>query len=192
MSVRIIAGTWKGRKLAVPEGLDIRPTSDRVREAVFSRLQSMLGDWEGLRVADLCAGSGAFGLEALSRGAAHATFVEQNRAAANAIARTLKLLGRTADATVLTHDARALPLAAVSYDVLYLDPPYADALHVPILKQLLQANWVQNSSLIVAEAQGNDSLLPAYLRDSQSRYDVVASHKYGKTQTFVLTCIKEP
>mgnify|MGYP002715251166 CR=1 FL=1 len=187
MSVRIIAGKWKGRKLPVPEGLAIRPTADRVREAVFSRLQSMLGDWEGLRVADICAGSGAFGLEALSRGAAHATFVEQNRAAATAIAQTLKLLDQPGSATVLAQDARTLPAAAAPYDVLYLDPPYADGLHGPILEQLLQAQWVQDTSIIVAETQGNDSLLPAYLKDAAGRFEIVTNHRYGKTQTFVIS-----
>lgn len=187
MSVRIIAGKWKGRKLPVPEGLAVRPTADRVREAVFSRLQSMLGAWEGLRIADICAGSGAFGLEALSRGAAHATFVEQNRAAANAIAQMLKVLGHAQEATVLAHDARSLAESTAPYDVLYLDPPYAENLHAPILDRLLHANWLGSTSLIVAEAKANDSVLAAYLEDSASRYNIMANHRYGKTQTFLLS-----
>lgn len=187
MSVRIIAGKWKGRKLPVPEGLAVRPTADRVREAVFSRLQSILGAWEGLRIADICAGSGAFGLEALSRGAAHATFVEQNRAAANAIAQMLKVLGHAQEATVLAHDARSLAESTAPYDVLYLDPPYAENLHAPILDRLLHANWLGSTSLIVAEAKANDSVLSAYLEDSASRYNIMANHRYGKTQTFLLS-----
>ena len=82
--MRIIAGEWRGRKLVAPAGRETRPTADRTRETLFSMLASRLGSFEGLRVADLYAGSGALGLEALSRGADHATFVENERAAIKA------------------------------------------------------------------------------------------------------------
>src|SRR5690349_4893482 len=90
--MRIIAGEWRGRPLEVPADKGTRPTSDRVRETLFSMLASRIGSFEELRVADLFAGSGALGLEALSRGAAHATFVENNAAAAAAIRRNAEKL----------------------------------------------------------------------------------------------------
>ncbi len=91
--MRIIAGQWRGRPLAAPAGETTRPTSDRAREGLFSMLASRLGSFEGLRVADLFAGTGALGLEALSRGAAHCTFVERERAAVAAIERNIAKLG---------------------------------------------------------------------------------------------------
>src|SRR3954462_10245337 len=91
--MRIIAGTWRGRPLAAPTGSSTRPTADRVRETLFSMLASRLGSFEDLRVADLFAGSGALGFEALSRGAASATFVERDAAATAIIKRNATKLG---------------------------------------------------------------------------------------------------
>jgi 16S rRNA (guanine966-N2)-methyltransferase len=91
--MRIVAGEWRGRKLVAPEGKQTRPTADRTRETLFSMLSSRLGSFEGLRVADLYAGSGALGLEALSRGAAHVTLVEIDRAALKAIDANVTSLG---------------------------------------------------------------------------------------------------
>lgn len=118
--MRIIAGRWRGRPLLVPAGRVTRPTSDRAREGLFSMLASRLGTLEGLRAADLFAGSGALGLEALSRGAAHCLFVEQDRAALNALRANIAALG--ADATVRAGAAEGVVLAGV--DLLLLDPPY--------------------------------------------------------------------
>src|SRR3954467_12446516 len=91
--MRIIAGRWRGRPLLAPTGQATRPTADRVRESLFSMLASRLGSFEGLRVADLFAGSGALGFEALSRGAAHATFIEHDAQAARRIKRNAERLG---------------------------------------------------------------------------------------------------
>ena len=91
--MRIIAGDWRGRPLAAPEGRGTRPTSDRAREGLFSMLASRLGTFEGLRVADLFAGTGALGLEALSRGAAHCLFVDSDRDAVASIRRNLDRFG---------------------------------------------------------------------------------------------------
>ena len=87
--MRIIAGAWRGRPLEAPAGTATRPTSDRAREGLFSMLASRIGSFEGLHVADLFAGTGALGLEALSRGAAHCTFVEKDRAALDALRRNV-------------------------------------------------------------------------------------------------------
>src|SRR6476661_3133305 len=91
--MRIISGEWRGRPLSAPEGRDTRPTSDRAREGLFSILASRLGTFEGLHVADLFAGTGALGLEALSRGAAYCLFVESDRSALAALSRNIAAFG---------------------------------------------------------------------------------------------------
>jgi 16S rRNA (guanine966-N2)-methyltransferase len=121
--VRIISGSCKGARIFAPKGHDTRPTSDRVRESAFS----LIGPVDGASVLDLFAGSGAMGLEAMSRGAARAVFVESDRDACRAIHRNLEKL-RLTGATVLCHDAlRALAAEAAAgrrYDLVLLDPPY--------------------------------------------------------------------
>jgi 16S rRNA (guanine966-N2)-methyltransferase len=119
--MRVIAGSAKGRRLAAPAGVGTRPTADRVRGAIFNALGSVQ-PLDGCRVLDLFAGSGAMGIEALSRGAAHATFSETDRAARRTIVANLATTGFTDRATVLGEDATAL--AATAADVAFCDPPY--------------------------------------------------------------------
>jgi len=122
--MRIIAGSARGRRLAVPEGLEIRPTSDRVREATFNALHSR-GAVEGASVLDLFAGSGALGLEALSRGAARAVFVDRSAPAVAAIRANVEMLGFEARATVVHGEAMDhLARSPGPVDVALLDPPY--------------------------------------------------------------------
>jgi RNA methyltransferase, RsmD family len=125
--MRVIGGSFRGQRLVAPGGRDTRPTSDRVREAVFSSLFSLAGGFEGRHVLDLYAGSGALGIEALSRGAAHVVFVERDRRAAGVIVANLESL-RIAPARwrVLTCDASRLVKAAGLHAVslLFADPPY--------------------------------------------------------------------
>jgi 16S rRNA (guanine966-N2)-methyltransferase len=121
--MRIIAGAWRGRPIEAPPGIATRPTSDRAREALFSMLASRLGTFEGLRVADLFAGTGALGLEALSRGAAHCTFVETDRKAIEALRRNIDKLGAGDRADVRAQSAlHGVPGA---FDLVLMDPPYA-------------------------------------------------------------------
>jgi len=136
-SVRVIAGTYKGRRLQAPPGLDTRPTSDRVREALFSILGARRV--EGARVLDLFAGSGALGIEALSRGAREATFVDSAAPAIRAIGANLEAVG--AEAVVVRAEARRFlggaSRSARQYDLVFLDPPYR--LATPMGRELSEA-----------------------------------------------------
>lgn len=123
---RIVAGRWGGRRLHTPKGEGTRPTSDRVREALFSSVESELGGLDGCRVLDLFAGSGALGLEALSRGATHADLVESDRRAAAVIRENARELGAEGAHVHAVLVARFLgDLPAEPYDLVLLDPPYA-------------------------------------------------------------------
>jgi 16S rRNA (guanine966-N2)-methyltransferase len=139
--MRVIGGEHRGRRLTAPVAAHVRPTSDRVREAVFDMLFS-LGGVEGLQVLDLFAGSGALGIEALSRGAATVTFVERDRSAAEAVRHNLAAVGladaeAAGDATVVVADAEAwLRSTASRYDLALCDPPYDFAGWTGLLEHL--------------------------------------------------------
>ena len=149
--MRIIAGQWRGRKIAAPEGETTRPTTDRVREALFSMLASRLGSFEDLRIADLFAGSGALGLEALSRGAAHCTFVEQDPAAIKALQSNVAELGANAD--IQRVSAERLNTAQIAYDVIVMDPPYDVGWADKILPVIMSQNWLTTSSWVSIETE---------------------------------------
>lgn len=123
-ALRIVAGSAGGRRIDVPAGSSTRPTSDRVREAVFNALES-LGAVDGARVLDAFAGSGALGIEALSRGAAHATFADLDPQAVAVVNRNLAALGLAGEATVLTRPAERALAPGGPFDLVLLDPPYA-------------------------------------------------------------------
>lgn len=122
--MRVVAGTARGRRLVVPEGDHTRPTADRVREAMFNSLFS-LGAIDGARVIDVFAGSGALGLEALSRGAAHCIFAENERRAQAALRENLDALDFAERATVVSGDGVRALAEATEIDLVLLDPPYA-------------------------------------------------------------------
>jgi 16S rRNA (guanine966-N2)-methyltransferase len=140
--MRIIAGQWRGRTITAPKGDATRPTADRTREALFSMLVSRLGDFEGLRVADLFAGSGALGLEALSRGAAHCLFVEQDKAALDALRANITHLGAGAQSDVRQQSVLNLPHAAQPYDLVMMDPPYESGAGAVALDKLNRIGWI--------------------------------------------------
>lgn len=124
--MRVVAGTLRGRKLVAPEGLQVRPTAERVRQATFNALDHR-GVVRGARVVDLFAGSGALGIEALSRGATHVTFVETDKAALACIRQNLEHVGMTAQATIVRADVARWVRggsAAGTVDLLFADPPY--------------------------------------------------------------------
>jgi 16S rRNA (guanine966-N2)-methyltransferase len=155
--VRIIAGRWRGRPLEASPGLATRPTADRVRETLFSMLTSRLGSFDDLRVADLFAGSGALGLEALSRGAADATFVENDLAAAAAIRRNAASFGITVQ--VLTGSALALPRAQ-PFDLILADPPYGAGSGSAVVKSVTAAEWLAHGGWMSVETSRRDEVDP--------------------------------
>lgn len=158
MSLRIIAGRWRGRALVAPPGDTVRPTSARAREALFSMLASRVGSFEGLRVADLFAGSGALGLEALSRGAAQACFVEQFPAPLAALRANIAALGVTGSTDVIAVDAAKLPRAPAPCHLILLDPPYHMGLAAAALGRLGPAGWVEPGTWISVETARDEEL----------------------------------
>ena len=155
--MRVIAGEFGGRKLIAPDGLSTRPTTDKVRQAVFNSLGSM-GVLDGATVADLYAGSGALGIEALSRGAASCIFVERDRAALAALRANLKTLGIEDRARVAGSDVLAYAPGITSVDIALIDPPYTFT-HWPDLLAVLRADLVVAESGTEVEApQGWEQL----------------------------------
>jgi 16S rRNA (guanine966-N2)-methyltransferase len=183
--MRIIAGAWRGRAIAAPAGDATRPTSDRAREAVFSMLTSRLGSFEGLAVLDGFAGSGALGLEALSRGAAHVTFVEQAAAAAAAIRANLKALGApTAGgrATLLVQAMASLGPAPAAVDLVFLDPPYGQGLIPPAIARLAEQGWLTAGTLVAAETAASE----APVTPLATPLDMLAERRFGKARITLL------
>jgi len=155
--VRIIAGEWRGRGLEAPSGHGTRPTADRVRETLFSMLASRLGSFDDLRVADLFAGSGALGLEALSRGAAAATFVENDAAAAAVLRRNADKLNAAARTQLLRGSALALPRSA-PFDLIFADPPYAPGSGTAAVAAVVEAEWLAPGGWMSVETDRKDQL----------------------------------
>ena len=155
--LRIIGGAWRGRKLRFPASAAIRPTPDRVRETLFNWLGAAT---QGAQCLDLFAGSGALGLEALSRGAAHVTFVEQDAAAVRELRARLDEW-HAGDARVERADAlRYLAGAARPFDIVFLDPPFASGLLTRAAALLEERHWLRDGALIYLECAARE-LLPA-------------------------------
>ncbi|MDB5695763.1 MAG: rRNA ((966)-N(2))-methyltransferase RsmD [Sphingomonas bacterium] len=155
-SLRVIAGTLRGRPLLSPKGDATRPTADRVREALFSMLTSRLGSFDGLAVADLFAGSGALGIEALSRGAASCLFVEQDGAALDALRANLTKLSLKAD--VRAGSVLALGPAAQPLDLILMDPPYGTGAGVVALERLARLGWTGPATWVSIETAKSDAV----------------------------------
>ena len=152
--MRIIAGQWRGRALRAPDGDTTRPTADRVRQALFDRL--MHAPWAGRAVVagaavlDVFAGTGALGLEALSRGAATAVFMEQDRAALAVLHANVAACRAGARCRVIPGDARRPPPGSPA-DLVFMDPPYATDLAGPVLDALRQSGWIRAGALLLLE-----------------------------------------
>lgn len=167
--MRIIAGVWRGRPLLAPPGQATRPTSDRAREALFGMLQSRLGSFEGLAVADLFAGTGALGLEALSRGAAHCTFAETDRAALDALKRNVAALGAQDRVDIRPQDATRL--AGGPYHLAFLDPPYRSGLGQKALANLVAAGMLASGALVSLEtARDEQAPVPGLTIETERAY----------------------
>lgn len=157
--MRIIAGRFRGRPLQAPPGQATRPTADRVRETLFSMLGSRLGSFEDLRVADLFAGSGALGLEALSRGAQHATFVENDPKARASITANVLKLGIGEQTRVIGGSAIALPRSE-PFDLIFADPPYAPSSGSSVVKSVTEAGWLAPGGWLAIETGRREPVDP--------------------------------
>jgi 16S rRNA (guanine966-N2)-methyltransferase len=149
--MRIIAGKWRSRTLVAPKGDTTRPTADRTRETLFSMLASRLGSFEDLRVLDLFAGSGALGLEALSRGAALCTFVEQDKAALDALETNITKLGARQQCEIRRGSVLMLGPSGKAYDLILMDPPYGTGAGAVALDKLTRLGWIAHAALISIE-----------------------------------------
>ena len=179
--MRIIAGQLRGRTLQAPPGLTTRPTADRVREALFSMLASRLGSFEGLRVADLFAGSGALGLEALSRGAEHVTFVESESKTQGSIRSNAEKLGVADRVRIVGGSALALPRSD-PFDLIFADPPYGGGAGSAVLKAVCDAAWLAPGGWMSVETERRDAVDPLDL-------EIDTEREFGRAK---LTLLRRP
>ena len=163
--MRVIAGAYKGRRLKTLDSYQVRPTSDRLRETIFNILAPRITD---ARFADLCAGSGAVGIEALSRGAAEVVFVESGRRAAETISENLRHCGIKDGARVVNRDVlAALRYCAnhgLQFDIVYFDPPYDSPLYSPVMWALAREGVLAPDGIVIAEHRRGMALVPSYDR----------------------------
>ncbi len=179
--MRIIAGKFRGKTLLSPDDNSIRPTSDRVRESVFNILASRLGpNFDGLRVLDLFAGTGALGLEALSRGASHVVFVDMGTEARGLIRDNIEAFGAGGTAKLLRRDATALgvPGTMGQFNLVFLDPPYGQSLGEKALASLRDGGWLAPGAMLVLEESSTAelSLPPGFVLDDRREYGAAAIH----------------
>jgi 16S rRNA (guanine966-N2)-methyltransferase len=184
--MRIVAGRHRGRVINAPEGNEIRPTSDRVRESVFNVLEHR--DWgpgglsvvSGARILDGFCGTGALGLEALSRGSAHATFMDKNRVALAICRQNLETLGERSAADVLQGDCLKPVCPPEPCGLVLLDPPYKAGLAAPALTALRDAGWIAPSAICVVETEA--SLDPEFA----DTFELLDTRKYGAAKVHFL------
>ena len=180
--MRVITGTARGRKLVTPPGKDVRPTTDMVKEAVFSILQN---DVPGSRVLDLFAGSGQLGIEALSRGAISATFIDDSRESIACIKENLKTTGFSAQSSVAMMDSIGfLRRGGQKFDIILLDPPYKKGIldeALPLALEMLEPNGVAVCETDVREVlpEGNES------------FKIYREYRYGKIKLTVYRAVAE-
>ena len=169
--MRIVGGRFRGRALSAlgkgDAGAQLRPTTDRVRETLFNILRGYDLP-EGARVLDLFAGTGALGLEALSRGAAHVTFVDDGAKAGQLLRRNVDLLGVSAETRILRRDARRIFAADTPCDLVFLDPPYGRDMGGDVLAAALRGGWIAPDALIVWE-EAHPQPVPDALREIDRR-----------------------
>jgi 16S rRNA (guanine966-N2)-methyltransferase len=184
--VRIVGGKHRGRGLDSPPDVAVRPTSDRAREALFNILEhgkltrGGLSPVRDARVLDAFCGTGALGLESLSRGAAFATFIDTSTEALRLAQTNAKKLGEAGHARFLQADATRPPRADASCNLAFLDPPYGDGLAAPTLAALAAAGWLAEDAIVVVESATRDDLLPP------AGFTKVDERRYGKAKLSLL------
>lgn len=180
--MRIISGKFRGKKLTSPEGPNTRPTSDRLRESLFNILQHKLaGGFHQKRVADIFAGTGAMGLEALSRGAAQVWLVDNDHQAQKAIMANIKDLKTENPPRLIKSNAHHLPSSPQPFDLVFLDPPYHKNLIEGALNAAQKAGWISKETLIVVElAKDDNSTIP-------ETFTLLDERIQGKTRALFLT-----
>jgi 16S rRNA (guanine966-N2)-methyltransferase len=186
--MRIEAGAHKGTRLAVPEGTDVRPTSDRARQAIFNMLIHRFDVVEGASVLDAFAGSGALGLEALSRGAATLVAMELAKPALDTLKRNISACRENARTLVFACNALSPPPAQPRYapcSLVFLDPPYGQGLIAPALTALDKAGWIAPGALIVAEMGARDPV------PEGKTLAVEDERRYGKARVVFLRKLQE-
>ncbi len=185
--MRIVGGRHRGRRLSAPGGLAVRPTADRTREAAFNILTQGKLDWRsggatpgnplaGIHVLDAFAGTGALGLEALSRGAGHVIFMENQAAALTACRANIEALDEAACTEILTCDVLRPPLAKAPCSLVLMDPPYNQDLAPPALGALDRAGWLAPGALAVVELMAKEPFTPP------DGFAVLDERKYGKAR----------
>ena len=184
--MRIVAGRHRGRTLIAPDGLAVRPTADRTREAIFNVLtQGKLAGGSnpliGARVLDAFAGTGALGLEALSRGAAQLTFMESQAAALATLRANLEALEESERAEVLAVDVLRPPPAAAPCSIVLMDPPYNQGLAAPALTALAEAGWIAPGAIVAVE------LMKAEAFEAPAGFELCDLRSYGKAKVAFLT-----
>jgi len=187
--VRIVAGRFRGRSLAAPEDGSTRPTSDRVREAIFNVLAHGISDFrlDGARVLDLFAGTGALGLEALSRGAGYCLFIEDDPRARALVRENVEAFGLTGITRVWRRDATRLGPANMRerFDLVFLDPPYGKGLGEKALVAARDGGWLEPDALVVLEEQSGTSIA------WPEHFQVFDEREWGGTQISLARFVHE-
>jgi 16S rRNA (guanine966-N2)-methyltransferase len=186
MTIKIIGGKHRGRSIETPAGSETRPTASRAREALFNIV--VHADWRDdgasplvdARVLDAFAGSGALGIEALSRGAAHVTFLDNEGTAIKVIGENLRKLKETATAKVVRADAARPPPAREACDLVFLDPPYRSGLGSPALTALAEAGWIAKGTIATVELANTEDLSPP------PGFEQIDERRYGAAKILIL------
>jgi 16S rRNA (guanine966-N2)-methyltransferase len=184
--IKLIGGKHRGRSIATPGGTATRPTSNRARESLFNIL--MHANWRedgtspliDARVLDAFAGSGALGIEALSRGATHATFLDNDATAIRLIGENLRKLGEATNARVIRADATRPPPSREGCDLVFLDPPYRSDLAAPALTALAEAGWLKPGAIATVELANTEDIVPP------TGFEPIDERRYGAAKIVIL------
>ena len=181
--MRIISGKHRGRRIQMHEGKEIRPTSGRTREAIFNILTHAdfaENKLAGGRVVDIFCGSGALGLEALSRGADHITFVDRNPQSLSLARENTERFGEIENARFIRNDSTQLPPAPIPCSLAFADPPYNKGKAIPALKSLHENGWLEDGAIVVLEISEHDVV------DTPAPYTLEDERKYSKSRVLFL------